>query len=40
MIPRSIEMIFKEASALKERGWEYVMHGQYLEIYNETVSSI
>lgn len=37
MIPRAIEMIFKETQALKELGWQYAMTGQFVEIYNERV---
>jgi kinesin family protein C1 len=39
MIPRAIEMMFRETDALKDRGWEYKLQGQFLEIYNETVGS-
>ena len=38
MIPRAIDMIFEVSSGLKDRGWKYVMEGQYLEVYNEVVS--
>jgi kinesin family protein C1 len=38
MIPRAIEMIFRETQALKELGWQYAMTGQFVEIYNEKVS--
>lgn len=38
MIPRAMEMVFREAAYLRERGWEYKMGGQYVEIYNEQVS--
>lgn len=37
MIPRAIEMIFRETQALKELGWQYAMTGQFVEIYNEKV---
>lgn len=40
MIPRAIEMMFRETDALKDRGWEYKMHGQFLEIYNETINDL
>lgn len=39
MIPRAIHMIFTETEALKDRGWRYQMYGQFVEIYNEKVSS-
>lgn len=38
MIPRAIEMIFRETQALKDLGWQYAMTGQFVEIYNEKVS--
>ena len=39
MIPRAIEMIFKVSGHLQDRGWKYSMEGQFLEVYNEVVSS-
>lgn len=40
MIPRAMDMVFREASYLKERGWEYTMGGQYVEIYNEQINDL
>ncbi|KAJ9124334.1 hypothetical protein QFC22_001134 [Naganishia vaughanmartiniae] len=40
MIPRAIEMIFKETQALKELGWQYAMTGQFVEIYNERINDL
>lgn len=37
MIPSSVRMIYNRSTSLKERGWEYRMEGQFLEIYNETI---
>lgn len=39
MIPRAIDMIFSVSNQLKDRGWKYVMEGQFLEVYNEVVGS-
>lgn len=39
MIPRAIDMIFTVSSQLRDRGWKYQMEGQFLEVYNEVVSS-
>ena len=40
MIPRTIGMIFRVSSQLKDRGWKYHMEGQFLEVYNEVVSRL
>ncbi|GHJ88200.1 hypothetical protein NliqN6_4602 [Naganishia liquefaciens] len=40
MIPRAIEMIFRETQALKELGWQYAMTGQFVEIYNEKINDL
>ncbi|KAJ9094190.1 hypothetical protein QFC19_008041 [Naganishia cerealis] len=40
MIPRAIEMIFRETQALKELGWQYAMTGQFVEIYNERINDL
>lgn len=39
MIPRAIDMIFTASDQLKDRGWRYQMEGQFLEVYNEVVST-
>ncbi len=39
MIPRAIEMIFNVSKHLQDRGWKYQMEGQFLEVYNEVVST-
>jgi len=39
LIPRAIDMIFTVSSQLRDRGWKYQMEGQFLEVYNEVVSS-
>ncbi|KAG8220793.1 kinesin-domain-containing protein [Butyriboletus roseoflavus] len=40
MIPRAVNEVFKAADALKSKGWEYSMEGQFLEIYNETINDL
>ncbi|KAF8835948.1 kinesin-domain-containing protein [Paxillus ammoniavirescens] len=40
MIPRAVNEVFKAAQALKSKGWEYKMEGQFLEIYNETINDL
>ena len=34
MIPRAVNEVFRAADALKSKGWEYSMEGQFLEIVN------
>jgi kinesin family protein C1 len=40
MIPRAVNQIFDTATALKEKGWNYSMEGQYVEIYNENIHDL
>ncbi|KAH3679097.1 hypothetical protein WICPIJ_008705 [Wickerhamomyces pijperi] len=40
MIPRAVEQIFETSSRLSEKGWEYKIHGQFLEIYNESINDL
>ncbi|KAF9220018.1 kinesin-domain-containing protein [Gyrodon lividus] len=40
MIPRAVNEVFRAAEALKSKGWEYTMEGQFLEIYNETINDL
>ncbi|KAJ2853068.1 kinesin-like nuclear fusion protein, partial [Coemansia erecta] len=40
IIPRAVQQIYETTSSLKERGWEYVMEGQFVEIYNETLQDL
>lgn len=37
MIPLTINKIFNDIEDLKQSGWEYLVEGQFLEIYNETI---
>lgn len=40
MIPRAVGDVFRAADALRSKGWEYKMDGQFLEIYNETINDL
>lgn len=37
IIPLAINQIFETAESLKDIGWEYEYHGEFLEIYNERI---
>lgn len=37
MIPSSFRLIFSNISHLKEQGWEFLVRGQFVEIYNELI---
>ncbi|ANB14559.1 Kar3p [Sugiyamaella lignohabitans] len=40
MIPKAVTKIFEASETLKERGWRYVITGEFLEIYNETMRDL
>ncbi|KAJ2720443.1 kinesin-like nuclear fusion protein [Coemansia sp. Benny D115] len=40
IIPRAVQQIYDNTSRLAERGWEYELEGQFLEIYNETLQDL
>ncbi|KAJ1957425.1 kinesin-like nuclear fusion protein [Dispira parvispora] len=40
MIPRAVRQIYQTATVLREKGWEYQMEGQFLEIYNEAIHDL
>ncbi len=40
MIPRAVNQIFNSSLLLKEKGWEYKLFGQFLEIYNENINDL
>ncbi|CAL1715392.1 unnamed protein product [Somion occarium] len=40
MIPRAVEQVFAVTEELQNKGWEYKMEGQMLEIYNETINDL
>lgn len=37
MIPSSFKQIFSNIILLKEQGWEYIVEGQFIEIYNDAI---
>ncbi len=39
MIPRAVEQVFRVASEMKTRGWEYKLEGQFLEIVSLIIFS-
>lgn len=40
MIPRAVNQIYTCCENLKDKGWNYSMSAQYLEIYNETLRDL
>jgi kinesin family protein C1 len=40
MIPRATHQIYEAATSLKEKGWEYVMEGSFIEVYNEEIHDL
>lgn len=40
MIPRAVNEVFRAADALKSKGWDYSMEGQFLEIVNVARSEL
>ncbi|KAI0272374.1 P-loop containing nucleoside triphosphate hydrolase protein [Gloeopeniophorella convolvens] len=40
MIPRAVDQVFQATEELKSKGWEYILEGQFLEIYNETINDL
>ncbi|ORY01550.1 kinesin-domain-containing protein [Basidiobolus meristosporus CBS 931.73] len=40
IIPRAVLQIYSTVESLKLKGWEYVMEGQFLEIYNDTINDL
>jgi len=37
MIPRTVDLIFKEVEQLKQNGWEFEVHAAMAEVYNDVV---
>jgi len=40
MISRAVRQIYESASDLQEKGWNYSIDGQFLEIYNENINDL
>ncbi|KAG6032479.1 hypothetical protein E4U41_007227 [Claviceps citrina] len=40
MIPRATHMIYDTMTKLKEKSWEYVMEGSFVEVYNEELNDL
>ncbi|CAL4072226.1 unnamed protein product, partial [Meganyctiphanes norvegica] len=40
MIPRTVKHIFSSIEMLKDKGWEYEVKANFLEIYNETIRDL
>ena len=40
MIPRAVLQIWNQTETLKSKGWQYVMEGSFVEIYNESVRDL
>ncbi|KAJ1735325.1 kinesin-like nuclear fusion protein [Coemansia biformis] len=40
IIPRAVKQIYANTSKLAERGWEYTLEGQFVEIYNEAIQDL
>jgi kinesin family protein C1 len=40
MITRAVNQIYETVQALEERGWTYVMEGNFVEVYNENLNDL
>lgn len=40
MIPRAVTQMFESVSNLKQKGWEYEMQGNFIEVYNEMLNDL
>lgn len=40
LIPRAVDFLFEEMTALKSRGWEFTTRVAFLEIYNEQIRDL
>lgn len=40
MIPRAVHQIYETATNLKDKGWEYIMEGSFVEVYNEEIHDL
>lgn len=40
MIPRAVHQIYETAQSLEEKGWNYTMEGNFVEVYNENLNDL
>lgn len=40
VIPETLNLIFNQTTSLKDKGWEYEVCGQFIEIYNENLNDL
>ncbi|KAI5780178.1 putative kinesin family protein [Peziza echinospora] len=40
MIPRAVHQIYDTAKGLEDKGWQYVMEGSFVEVYNENINDL
>ncbi|KAG5354910.1 Kinesin-like protein klpA [Yarrowia sp. B02] len=40
VIPETLQLIFQQTHHLRDKGWEYVVSGQFIEIYNENLNDL
>lgn len=40
MIPRAVHQIYETAQSLEEKGWQYKMSGNFVEVYNENLNDL
>lgn len=40
MITQAVHQIYETASSLREKGWKYTMHGNFVEVYNENINDL
>lgn len=40
MITQAMHQIYETASSLREKGWTYTMHGNFVEVYNENINDL
>lgn len=40
VIPETLQLIFQQTHQLRDKGWDYVISGQFIEIYNENLNDL
>lgn len=40
VIPETLQLIFQQTQQLRDKGWDYVISGQFIEIYNENLNDL